>query len=223
MEISEFEKWNDNMFKKYNTDNYYNHPNPLIRYIENKRISSIIKFLKLKGSDKVLEIGCGGGHILERIDKGEITGLDLSNYALTLAKERLSNKKNIKLIKGNAQNLPFKNKFDKLICTEVLEHVQDPEKVISEIQRISKKDSIIAISIPNEKLINSLKKIFIKLKLFKLLFKNVSEKMDEEWHLHIFDLNSFKKIIKNKLKIIKIKKIPFFFLPIRFVVKCEVL
>ncbi len=222
MKISNFEKWNNDMVEKYNPNNYYTHTNPLIKYIENKRIHSIIKMLKPNNNDKIIEIGCGAGHILKRINKGKITGLDLSTYALKLARKRLSDK-NVKLIKGNAEKLQFKDKFDKIICTEVLEHVQHPKKVIKEIQKISKNDSIIVISIPNEKLINFLKRIFIKLKLFKFLFKNIPERMDEEWHLHVFNLKSFKRLIKNKLKIIKIKKIPFFFLPIRFVFKCKLI
>lgn len=49
----------------------------------------------------------------------------------------------------NKQKLPFKNKqFDLVICTHVLEHLFEPFKVMKEIERIAKRNIIIAL--PNQ-------------------------------------------------------------------------
>jgi 2-polyprenyl-6-hydroxyphenyl methylase/3-demethylubiquinone-9 3-methyltransferase len=90
----------------------------------------------------VLEVGCGGGLLSEEIARiGYITtGIDPSeqslNSAVNHAKE--SNLK-INYMQGAGENLPFlKNSFDIVLCCDVLEHVQDLPKVISEISRVLK-------------------------------------------------------------------------------------
>ncbi|MBW3015174.1 class I SAM-dependent methyltransferase [Candidatus Woesearchaeota archaeon] len=219
-----FEKWNDGMFKKLGNEDRYFHPNFFVRYPEVKRVEIIKKMLKAQSKDNILEIGCGAGHIIKNIRRGQITGIDLSESALRVAKNRLRGMNNVRLLKANAEDLAFLNeKFDKIICTEVLEHVENPSKVISEILKVSHRKTSIILTIPNEKLINSFKNFFIKLGLFNLLFKGIPKKMDDEWHLHSFDLRLLKKIIRNKLKIVQIKASPFSIVPVRYLVECRVL
>jgi hypothetical protein len=57
------------------------------------------------------------------------------------------------------------------------------------------------------------------LKIFKVLFKKVPINMVDEWHLHIFNLHLFKAIIGDKFSIVKKSGIPFFWLPLRYVIK----
>ena len=216
-----FEQWNEKMARKYNPDTYHSSSNLFIKHIENQRVKSILDLLKIEDSDEVIEIGCGAGNILEKINKGRLVGIDLSDFLLEMAKKKLKDKK-VYLLKANAEDLPqeIKNKkYDKVICSEVIEHVQCPHKVIDEISKIIHSKSTIVISVPNEGFINKLKQIFIKLKIFFFFFPNISKKMDNEWHLHSFDLALLRKITQGKLKIEKIKPIPFWFFPIRYVVK----
>ena len=219
--IENFENWNEEMSKKYNPDRYHQSSNLIIRFIENKRVKQILSFLKINENDTVIEIGCGVGDILSRLDKGILTGMDISQYILDIAKKKY---KSIKFINGNAENLPVEisqNKYDKIICSEVLEHVENPVNVLKEIKKISKDNSIIVISIPNEKLINQIKKVLQKIRIFNFFFPNISKKMDDEWHLHSFDLKKIKNLIFNDYKIEKIKSIPYNFLPLRYVVKLK--
>ncbi|MDO8264964.1 MAG: methyltransferase domain-containing protein [Candidatus Parcubacteria bacterium] len=221
--IKNFEKWNENYIKKYDIEEYYK-SSLIVRFIEEKRIKQIVNLIQTQEGDRIIELGCGAGHILEKIPWGNLTGVDISETLLKKAEKRLQ-KRNAVLIKGNIEDLPqaVKNKkFDKIICSEVLEHVQNPGKVIDEILKIAHKDSVIVISIPNEKLINRLKGIFLKLRIFFNLFPNSSKKMDEEWHLHSFNMNLLEKYTKGKLIIKKVKAVPFWFLPIRYVVKFKI-
>ena len=49
----------------------------------------------------------------------------------------------------DGKNIPFEdNKFDAVICTEVLEHVQDFQYLIDEIHRTAKKDADVIVTIP---------------------------------------------------------------------------
>src|SRR5450759_423422 len=90
----------------------------------------------------VLEVGCGGGILSEEIaGMGFITtGIDPSELSLKSAINH-AEKSNLKIKyeKGTGENLPFQdNSFDVIFCCDVLEHVQDLPKVISEISRVLK-------------------------------------------------------------------------------------
>ena len=93
-----------------------------------------------------LEVGCGGGLLSEEIAKmGFITtGIDPSEQSLNSAiKHAKDNNLIINYKKGAGENLPFQNNsFDVIFCCDVLEHVHDLPKVISEISRVLKNGGI---------------------------------------------------------------------------------
>lgn len=217
-----FESWNEEMARKYNPDKYHQGSNLIVRFIENKRVLKIIEYLNLKDNDKIIEIGCGAGNIMQRIKKGqEVWGVDLSNFMLKISQKKKYHLP-VRFIKGDVENLPEEVnncKFDKIYCSEVLEHVKNPANVLKEIKKISKNNSIIVISIPNEKLINKIKGILQKMRIFNLFFPSISKKMDDEWHLHSFDLKKLKSLIFNDYAIEKVKGVPYNFIPLRYVVK----
>ncbi len=57
----------------------------------------------------------------------------------------------MRLIKADATNLPFSDKtFDRVIASEILEHIPNDQKAISEIYRVLKPGSIAMITVPNK-------------------------------------------------------------------------
>ncbi|MDR0286131.1 MAG: methyltransferase domain-containing protein [Clostridiales bacterium] len=91
--------------------------------------------------DKVLDLGCGTGVILEKIscanNFAELYGLDLSENMIAQAKQRLSQK--AKLSVGDAENLPYeKENFDLVCCIESFHHYPNPSKALFEIMRVLK-------------------------------------------------------------------------------------
>jgi hypothetical protein len=62
--------------------------------------------------------------------------------------------------------------------------------------------------------------MLFSLGIHKLLFRKsyrLSKRMEDEWHLHTFDLKKFKALIKGKFVIKKIIPIPTLFFPVRYV------
>ena len=220
MKKKSFAKWNEQMYRKHGNENRYEHPNPLIRYNTKKRMRTIVSLLASGPKDDVLDLGCGAGMELLAIKSyRSLTGVDLSATALKEAKENLQSKKSVKLMKRDAQAFRSKKKFDKIICAEVLEHLPSPSKVIDNIALVSKKGADIVITVPNEDLIDSIFRLFKALGLHKV-FGKVTIKMD--WHLHEFNLAKFRKLVEGKLTIIRVRRNPFWFFPLSYVVKCRI-
>jgi len=223
MDKLEFRQWNETMFKRFGNERLYLHPNPLVRYIENTRVKIISKLLRAKEYDRILDVGCGEAYIMKRL-KGNLVGIDLSSKALALAANRLKlYGTEGDLVMADARFLPFMSRcFDKVVCSELLEHIPSPGKAISEVSRVIKRGGKVAFTIPNEEKINLAKRIVKFLRLFNLLLKDLPERMDNQWHLHVFSLPLIKRIIADNgdgLKVSKIVKIPFFF-SLRLVILC---
>jgi ubiquinone/menaquinone biosynthesis C-methylase UbiE len=105
---------------------------------------------KEAGQFSLLEVGCGEGYVLERIrtrfPQARLGALDISGAAVTKAKQRVSG---ADIMVGSALELPYPdNSFDQVLCLEVLEHVPDPDRALSELIRVSKQQVI--LSVPHE-------------------------------------------------------------------------
>jgi SAM-dependent methyltransferase len=114
--------------------------------------------LPLEKEDLVLDAGCGEGrHTFEcyRHDC-RILGMDLSHHSLLKAKYVLGEMKKKKeargevlLLRGDALRFPFADgTFDKIVCAEVIEHVDDDRRGVAELARILAEGGKIAITVP---------------------------------------------------------------------------
>lgn len=112
--------------------------------------------LKLKNythqAKNILDCGCGCASILETLwqkDKN-LYGIDLSPFAIQMAKKRLLNKKKIKLSVMTIEKLKFESgAFDLVYAITVLEHLANPEKAIKEMIRVTKNGGYLILSSPN--------------------------------------------------------------------------
>jgi len=94
---------------------------------------------KIEG-EKILEVGIGTGKNLDYYPSDlSITGIDFSKKMLEKAKQKISNKDNIKIIEMDAENMEFDdNTFDTVITSCVFCSVPDPIKGLKEIRRVCK-------------------------------------------------------------------------------------
>jgi 2-polyprenyl-6-hydroxyphenyl methylase/3-demethylubiquinone-9 3-methyltransferase len=84
---------------------------------------------------KILDVGCGGGILAEALAKAgaQVTGLDLSEASLLVAKQHAQNAGlHIEYRYESIHELAEKQAgtFDAVTCMEMLEHVPDPSKVV---------------------------------------------------------------------------------------------
>lgn len=102
----------------------------------------------LKPGDKILDIGCGKGFQLfefTRICPGiEVTGIDISEYAIANSKEEIRDKLHV----GSATDLPFEDhSFDFVFSITTLHnlHAYDLEKALKEMERVGKKNKYLCV------------------------------------------------------------------------------
>src|SRR5437868_3362364 len=113
-----------------------------------KKVTSVVKPV----DGPFLDVGCHAGtftsKILKNIKSKKVYGIDISPEAIRLAQKRIPYGK---FRVGNAEELPYKSDFfEAVFCLEMLEHVDDPQAVLSEIRRVMKKGGYGVILVPLE-------------------------------------------------------------------------
>lgn len=117
-----------------------------LKYLLPFTYPSVLKSLIPRNSKSILDVGCGEGQLMEQINsKGEyeVTGVDVSKKDLAIAKKRkcifMPNKFVYKdlLIRDITKKWRSKKKFDVVLCSQVVEHLQK-EKALMLINRLEK-------------------------------------------------------------------------------------
>jgi SAM-dependent methyltransferase len=116
--------------------------------------------LGIKNGDITLDAGCGDGrHSWEVYNRNhspvvafdiDTTCVKKNKYMLDSLREQQEIKSNYHLLIANVTKLPFKDSsFDKIICSEVLEHIPDDRIAVDELIRVLRNDGAIGISVPH--------------------------------------------------------------------------
>ena len=105
------------------------------------------------GTRRYLELGCGTGYVLkgftERFLDWEISALEYFDEGLAVATKRTSNLGvPVNLFKGDARDLSGFHDLDLIGAYDVLEHIEEDEKVISEVAKALKPGGGFLVTVP---------------------------------------------------------------------------
>ena len=118
-----------------------------------RRVKTIFEWLQPADGDLILDGGTGRGFYLRfirQICAADLVGLELEYSIIEVARHSLDCLSDIDLINGSLYNIPFPDSsFDKVILSEVLEHIPDDVRALREVARILKPGGLIAITVPN--------------------------------------------------------------------------
>ena len=139
-----------------------------------KKIEIIKKYLKVKKTDKLLDVGCGTGLTTEPWDCKRF-GIDPSKKLL----ERARQKGEIEYKLAPVEKIPYSdNYFDIVISITAIQNFEDVSKGLKEIKRVGKDEFVLSF------LKRSSKKVVIESKIKKLF--NVKEVIEEKKDLIYF-------------------------------------
>ena len=137
--------------------------------------------IKLFDGEKIVEVGCGNGLLLKNFprDKIDFTGLDFSKGNLEQAKKE---NPDLDFYQADLTNesswSEHKNKFDTVLCSEVIEHIQDDSFALSILHSLLKPNGALVVTVP--------------------AFPFLLSKFDiKEGHVRRYTKNSISKVVTN--------------------------
>ncbi len=182
-----------NVYDKYNT------VNPLYRFLMERFMENLKGYIAQTGNKKlsILEVGCGEGHlaheILNTFHDISYTGIDITPEIVQMA-EKANPGGHFQT--GSAYSLSefYSSRYDVVIMSEVLEHLEYPEKALAELVKID--TNAYVFSVPKEpvwRMLNMLRMQYLK------NFGNTPG------HLQHWTKGSFRKMIEKYFTITELK------------------
>ena len=138
-------------------------------------IQNIKEFFGNKKDLKILDVGCGAGFLSNRLalESYRVTGVDLSEDSLRIAK-KYDKTGAVEYQIADANQLPFKNnQFDVVTAMDFLEHVTNPQEIITEISRVLSPGGLFFFHTFNRNLLSHL----VIIKMVEWLVKNTPKNM----------------------------------------------
>ena len=180
------------------TSNFEKHTtgNPISRYFLNNFTNVLVEEIKKLQPESILDVGAGEGFILQKLHDNAIgkklEGIEYMDEAIALGKVMHPQ---IHLKQGDIYHLPHKdNSFDVVICSEVLEHLENLQEALQELVRVSKRYCV--LSVPNEPYF-TLQRIARGKNLLKL--------GDHPEHIQHWTSGAFRNFVDRQLKIVSLR------------------
>ena len=111
------------------------------------RRQNILKELNIEGGQTIMDVGCGGGQLVEAISlgvgvNGKAIGVDPSETQIVSAKDRCQSFENTEFLCCYADNIDMDDaSCDSITSTQTLEYIEDVDAALNEIRRLLKNHS----------------------------------------------------------------------------------
>jgi 2-polyprenyl-3-methyl-5-hydroxy-6-metoxy-1,4-benzoquinol methylase len=184
----------DAYFARFETKKYRNE-NPVQRALIRRFVSSLHDlFIEAGPFASVLEVGCGegfiSGYLSEQFPAITFTGVDLAAEDVDRLKQKFPR---IDARQGSAYDLSgLSGRHDLVICAEVLEHLDTPERALDEMLKV--KPRRLLLSVPHEP-------FFMLSNLARL--KNVARLGNDPEHVNHWSPRTFRALLSTRLDVLR--------------------
>jgi ubiquinone biosynthesis O-methyltransferase len=156
--------------------------NLIIDYEQTVRSQMVISMIDPKPQEVILDGGCGNARdLIQLAPHGcKCLGIDFSPNMIEEAKKELAtrNIQRVEVEVGDLTNLRFSDQtFDKVFASEVLEHVPDYRKAVSEMARVLKPGGTLVVTTPNRHSLYGFDRYIICQRILRLKHRHPSD----EW------------------------------------------
>lgn len=157
------------------------------RYWHKNKLNKVLNLIDFK-PESILDVGCASGWFLFQLSKefpsARCYGIDIYDKGIKYAKKIYPK---IEFEVADAHKLPYqKTTFDLVVCTEVLEHLDDPKLAILEIKRVLKKGGFGIIELDSGNLLFS---------VVWYIWRKLWGRVWNDSHLHSFNIEMLEKMI----------------------------
>ncbi len=127
----------------------------------------------------------------------------------------------VRLLKGELHEVGLPDGgFERIICSEVLEHVVDPDAVLTQIHRLLAPNGRVVITFPNDLLVNRIKALIRRAGLTILPpFRRISWGGDH-YHLHTWRTREIHTLLSRYFRVTAVRFAPSRHLPVRCCFRC---
>lgn len=208
------QEFNDRLAREHSINDYYERSLLPIRVIERRRLDIIRELAGPTSGLDLAEIGSGGGHVLRLFPEARLTAIDVSEVFLDTARKNLEGY-DVRFIKGEVDKLDLPEaSYDRIICTEVLEHTVDPAAILAAIARLLRPSGVAVITVPNDPLINKLKG-FVRSTPLGYVLRDRIQWGGDVYHLHAWTPAEFEGLLASYFRVTDRRCAPANVLPIR--------
>ena len=108
----------------------------------------VLSLLDLKGTERILDVGCGNGkvtaEIASRVPQGSVLGVDSSADMIASATRDFGPevRPNLRFEIADTRRLPFQNQFDLVVSLNALHWVQEQDQALRSIRSALKADGL---------------------------------------------------------------------------------
>jgi SAM-dependent methyltransferase len=125
----------------------------VLRGFYNNETGEVFTGVSITADDIVVDVGCGSGGPLQFLSTrgARVTAIDVSEEAISVARDAVASQGGIvDFVLAPTQEIPLPDNYaTRVVCMEVLEHVDDPEYSLSEMFRVGQSGALYLLTVPD--------------------------------------------------------------------------
>jgi 2-polyprenyl-3-methyl-5-hydroxy-6-metoxy-1,4-benzoquinol methylase len=184
------DKYLTEFYAQYLDDDDYDYWHEPLMIRHDFYLSLVEKHIK---PGKVLDIGCGYGHLMEAARKRgwSIHGYDVDQVSTQKVSDRLG----VEVAHGDFHSCDLGDGYDLVAMHQVLEHLKEPNKYLEKIHTLLNDGGILFVAVPNIKSLSN--RLKFDLEKMGLRRKNIGKYYDTSHHVLYFEPSTLTTLLGN--------------------------